>query len=66
MDKEMMDKINEVLKAHGKRELSMDELDQVVGGVDPEYEAQAYKLGMTLVDAYPMILRHLYTVICSA
>ncbi len=32
MDKEMMDKINEVLKANGKRELSMDELDKVVGG----------------------------------
>ena len=32
MDKEMLAKINEVLKANGKRELSLDELDQVVGG----------------------------------
>ena len=28
----MMEKVNEVLKANGKRELTMDELDQVVGG----------------------------------
>ena len=32
MDKEMMAKVNEVLKTHGKRELSMDEMEQVVGG----------------------------------
>ena len=32
MDKEMMAKVNEVMKANGKRELSMDELDKVVGG----------------------------------
>ena len=32
MDKEMMAKINEVLKAHGRLELSMDEAAQVVGG----------------------------------
>ena len=32
MDKEMMAKVNEVLKANGKRELSMDEVDKVVGG----------------------------------
>ncbi len=32
MDKELMEKINEVLKANGKRELNPDELDQVVGG----------------------------------
>ncbi len=32
MDKEMMEKVNEFLKANGKRELTMDELDQVVGG----------------------------------
>ena len=49
----MMGKVNELLKANGKRELSLDEMDKVVGGVDPEYEAQAYKLGMTLVDAFP-------------
>ena len=33
MEKEMMDKINEVLKANGKRELSMDEMDKVSDGV---------------------------------
>ena len=32
MDKEIMAKINETLKANGKRELSMDELDLVCGG----------------------------------
>ena len=32
MEKEMMDKVNELLKANGKRELSMDEMDKVVGG----------------------------------
>ena len=32
MKKEMMDKINEVLKAKGKRELSLDEMDKVSGG----------------------------------
>ena len=32
MDKEMMAKINEALKANGRRELSMDEADKVVGG----------------------------------
>ncbi len=34
MDKEMMDKVNEYLKANGKRELSMDELEKVAGGQD--------------------------------
>ena len=32
MEKEMMAKVNEVLKAHGRRELSLDELEQVSGG----------------------------------
>ena len=33
MDKEMMDKINEILgKANGRRELKMDEADQISGG----------------------------------
>ena len=35
MEKEMMEKVNEILKANGKRELSMDELDKVVGGDQP-------------------------------
>ena len=34
MDKEMMDKVNEILKKNSKRELSLDELDQVNGGGD--------------------------------
>ncbi len=33
MDNELFAKINEFLKANGKRELSEDELDQVVGGM---------------------------------
>ena len=53
MDKEMLDKINEVLKANGTRELSLDEMDKVSGGVDPAYEAEAYKLGMTLIEQFP-------------
>ena len=34
MDKKMMDKVNEMLKANGKRELSLDEMDKVSGGGD--------------------------------
>ena len=32
MEKEMLNKINEVLKANGKQKLSMDELKSIVGG----------------------------------
>ena len=32
MDKEMLNKINEVLQADGKRELSLDELEKIFGG----------------------------------
>ena len=32
MDKELMDKMNEALKANGKRELTLDEMDKVSGG----------------------------------
>ena len=42
MNKEMMDKVNEILKKNGKRELSLDELDKVSGGIwfpEPEEEA---------------------------
>lgn len=53
MDKEMLDKINAAMKASGKRELSLDEMDKVSGGVDPAYEAEAYKLGMTLIEQFP-------------
>ena len=34
MDKEMMDKANEILKASGKRELCLDEMDKVSGGAN--------------------------------
>ena len=37
MDKEMMNKVNEVLKANGRRELSMDEAAQVSGGAGECY-----------------------------
>ena len=33
MDKEMLAKLNEVLKAKGRRELSLEEMGQVVGGL---------------------------------
>ena len=33
MDKEMMSKINEVLKTNGRQELKMEDMDQVVGGI---------------------------------
>ena len=32
MNPEIKAKVNEILKAHGKRELSMDEMDKVSGG----------------------------------
>ena len=52
----MMDKINEVLKANGKRELSMDELDKVSGGttVTGNYvdEETMYDLYMALTRLY--------------
>ena len=32
MDKEMMEKVNVILKANGRQELSMEDLDKVVGG----------------------------------
>ena len=53
MDKEIMDKVNEMMKAHGKRELSLDEMDKVSGGVDPEFEEKAYNLGMAMVGSFP-------------
>ena len=56
MDKEMMAKVNEVLKANGKRELSMDELDKVVGGYyvpnTDEERKQLIELAYALTDSY--------------
>ena len=40
MDKEAMAKVNEILKASGRQELSMDELDQVVGGAGECFNVQ--------------------------
>ena len=40
MDKDMMAKINEALKANDRRELSLDELDKVVGGAGECFNAQ--------------------------
>ena len=37
MDKEMKAKVDEFLKTNGRRELSMDEMDKVVGGKDYPY-----------------------------
>ena len=34
MDKEMQAKVDEILKAHGRRELNPDDLDKVGGGLD--------------------------------
>ena len=33
MDKEMMAKVNEILRANGRRELKMEDMEQVVGGI---------------------------------
>ena len=36
MNKEMLDKLNELLKKNGRRELNLDEVDKVVGGYTSE------------------------------
>ncbi len=46
MDKETMEKINEVLKANGRRELNADELDMVNGG-ESEYICDVNGVGYT-------------------
>ena len=54
----MMAKVNEVLKKSGRRELSMDEMDKVVGGTDVlvngtvKSEGEVYDLAMSMVDAF--------------
>ena len=55
MDKEMLAKVNEVLKANGKRELSMDEMDKVVGGYVPktdEDKKQLAEMFYAMTDSY--------------
>ena len=43
MDKEMKAKIDEILKANSKRELSMDEMERVSGGSFPaDYRVNGY------------------------
>ena len=38
MDNEMKNKVNEALKAHGMKELSLDEMDRVSGGLSLFYQ----------------------------
>ena len=56
MDKEMMAKINEALKANGRRELSMEETEQVVGGYyvpnTDEEKKQLIDLAYALTDSF--------------
>lgn len=58
MDNEMMNKVNDVLKAKGMRELSMDEMGKVSGGTDVLVngtvwsEGEVYDLAMAMVDSF--------------
>ena len=56
MDKEMKAKIDEILKTNGKRELSLDELDKVVGGYyipqTDEEKKQLIDLAYALTDSF--------------
>ena len=56
MDNEMMKKVNDTLKANGKRELSMDEMDKVVGGIfipqTDEEKKQLIDLAYALTDSF--------------
>lgn len=55
MDKDMMAKINEALKANDRRELSLDELDKVVGGYVPktdEDKEQLAEMFYAMTDTY--------------
>ena len=60
MDKEMLKKINEMAKAHGRQELSLDDMDKVIGGQGPSYmgsieDIEAYlEYLQTIVDAFGM------------
>ena len=50
MDKEMMAKVNEAMKANGMRELSLDEMDKVSGGAK-EAPDDFRVCGMTQLEA---------------
>ena len=58
MDKEMQAKVEEFVKSYGRRELSMEELEQVSGGTDVLVngtvmsEGEVYDLAMSVVDAF--------------
>ena len=53
MDKEMMAKVNEFMKANGRRELNMEEADQVVGGKAlPGPEKNTVLIDGVVVDCY--------------
>ena len=56
MDKEMKAKIDEILKTNGKRELSLDDLDKVVGGYyvpnTDEEKKQLIDLAYALTDSF--------------
>ena len=54
MDKEMMEKVNEVLKAHGKRELSLDEMDRVTGGQTCKRDG-VYYIDLIGLGEFPLI-----------
>ena len=56
MDKEMKAKIDDILKTNGKRELSLDDLDKVVGGYyvpnTDEEKKQLIDLAYALTDSF--------------
>ena len=56
MDKEMQAKVEEFVKSYGRRELSMDELDKVVGGYyvpqTDEEKKQLIELAYALTDSF--------------
>ena len=56
MDKEMQAKVEEFVKSYGRRELSMDEMDKVVGGYyipqTDEEKKQLIDYAYALTDAF--------------
>ena len=56
MDKEMQAKVEEFVKSYGRRELSMDEMDKVVGGIfipqTDEEKKQLIDYAYALTDAF--------------
>ena len=54
MDKEIMAMVNEYLKAHGKRELSLDEAAQVTGGQTCKRDG-VYYIDLIGIGEFPLI-----------